>query len=184
MIDQQKKEYKNHHKIRTILLNDISFTKYEKITNRDSAKSIFDYLRMKHQGNAQVKETKVFALIQKYEAFNMKDEEIIENMLSRFQTLVAGLKILDKGYSTGDHVKKIIKSLPKHWRPMVATLKLSKDLNNNSLEELVSSLRSREIEPEEDEPKRKSNYVSLKYLGRSKKTKAPQAETDEESEEE
>ena len=88
------------------------------------------------------------ALIQKYEAFRMEGDEIIETMFSRFQMLVAGLKVLDKGYSTGDHVKKIIRSLPKKWRPMVIALKLSKDLNSISLEELVSYLRSHEIELE------------------------------------
>lgn len=138
MIDQQKKDYKNHHKVKTILLNSISYTEYEKITNRDTSKSIFDSMRTTHEGNAQVKETKALALIKKYEAFKMEDGETIENMFSRFQTLVVGLKVLDKGYSTYDHVKTIIRSLPKCWRPMVTTLKLSKDLNNTSLEELVS----------------------------------------------
>ena len=63
MSDQQKKDYKNHHKARTILLNAISYTEYEKITDRENAKSIFDALRMTHEGNAQVKETKALALI-------------------------------------------------------------------------------------------------------------------------
>src|ERR1043165_5290241 len=48
MSDQEKKECKNHHKSRTILLSSISYTKYEKITNRDSSKNIFDSLRMTH----------------------------------------------------------------------------------------------------------------------------------------
>jgi hypothetical protein len=51
--------------------------------------------------------------------------------------LVAGLKVLDKGYSRYDHIKKIIKILPEKWRPMVTALKLSKDLNNISLENLL-----------------------------------------------
>ena len=71
-----------------------------------------------------------------------RNKETVENMFSRFQTFVVGLKVLDKGYSTIDHVKKIIKSLPMHLRPMVKSLKFLKDLNNTSLEELVSSLIS------------------------------------------
>jgi len=152
MTDDQKREFKNHHKARTILLNAISYNEYEKITNRETAKDILDSLKMTHEGNSQVKETKALALIQKYEAFKMEDDEAVEVMFSRFQTLIAGLKVLDKGYTTADHVKKIVRSLPKKWRPMVTALKLSKDLNNISLEELVSSLRSHEIELEEDEP--------------------------------
>ena len=106
---------------------------------------MFDSLRMMHEGNTQVKETKSLALIQKYEAFKMEEEETIETMFSRFQTLVAGLIVLDKGYSIADHEKKIIRSLPKQWRPMVRKLKLAKDLDKISLEELISSLRSHEI---------------------------------------
>lgn len=91
MTKQQKKYYKNHHKAITIFLNAISYNEYEKITNRDIAKSIFYSLRMTREGNIQVKETNALALIQKYEAFKMEDDEIVENMLSRFKTLVAGL---------------------------------------------------------------------------------------------
>lgn len=91
---------------------------------------------------------------------------------------------MDKGYSIVDHVKKIIIILPKRWRPMVTALKLSKDMNNTSLEEMVSSLRSHEIQIEEDGPKRKRKFISLKSSGKSENTKPLQAETYEDSEEE
>src|ERR1044072_8840468 len=103
-------------------------------------------------------------------------------MFSRFQMLVAGLRVLDKGYSTTDHVKKIIRSLPAKWRPMVTALKVAKDLNSISLEELISSLRSPEIELQEDEPRRKVKSVALKSS--SRKAKALQAEEESEDSEE
>ena len=106
----------------------------------------------------------------------------METMFSRFQMLVAGLRVLDKGYSTADHVKKIVRSLPKKWRPMVTALKMEKDLNQISLEELISSLRSHEIELQEDEPQRKVKSVALK--SNSRKAKALQAEVESEASEE
>ena len=124
---------------------------------------------MTYEGNAQVKETKALALFQKYEAFKMEEDETIETMFSRFQMLLAGLKVLDKSYTTINHAKKIIRSLPKKWRPMVTTLKLSKDMNNISLEELISSLRSQEIELEEDKPQKMVKFVALR--SRTKKSK-------------
>ena len=45
---------------------------------------------------------------------------------------------------------------------MVTTLKLAKDLNKISLEELVSSLRSHEIELEGDKPQKKGKPLALK----------------------
>jgi hypothetical protein len=83
---------------------------------------------MTHEDNEFVKETKTLALIQKYESFKMEEDENIEETFSRLQTLVAGLIVLNKGYTTIDLVKKIIKGLPQKWRHMVTALKVSRDL--------------------------------------------------------
>src|ERR1044072_2521604 len=112
----------------------------------------------------------------------MEEQESVETMFSRFQMLVAGLRVLDKGYSTSYHVKKIIRSLPAKWRPMVTALKVAKDLNLICLEELISSLRSHEIELQADEPQRRNKSVALK--SNSKKIKARQAEEESEDSEE
>ena len=62
---------------------------------------------------------------------------------------------------------------------MVTSLKLSKDLNKSSHEELISSLRIHEIELDQDEPHKIVKFVALR--SKSRKTKAYQAK--EESEE-
>ena len=51
MPDQQKHDFRNHHKARTILLSAISYSEYEKISNRETAKNMFDSLRMTHEGS-------------------------------------------------------------------------------------------------------------------------------------
>lgn len=51
MNEQQNNDHKNHHRLGTILLNVISYSECEKITNRDFVKSIFDSLKMTHEGN-------------------------------------------------------------------------------------------------------------------------------------
>ena len=58
-------------------------------------------------------------------------------------------------------------------------VKMAKDLNNTSLEELISSLRSHEIELQEDEPQKKGKSIAL----RSKTEKARTYLAEEESEE-
>jgi hypothetical protein len=109
----------------------------------------------------------------------MEEYENIEEMFSRFQTLVAGLEVLNKGYTTVDHVKKIIRSLPQKWRPMVTALKVPRDLNSTTLEELISSLRSYEIELEADEPRKKVKYVALKSSCESEKFHILHSDVDE-----
>lgn len=101
---------------------------------------------------SKLKRQKALALIPKYESLKMEKDEMVEEMLSKFQTLVAGLKVLNKCYTTTDHVKKIIRSLPKKWRPMMTAIKVSKDLNKTTLEELISSMRSLEVKLMEDKP--------------------------------
>lgn len=41
----------------------------------------------------------------------MEEDETIEKMFSKFQTLVSSLIVLDKSYTTINHVKKILRSL-------------------------------------------------------------------------
>lgn len=65
---------------------------------------------------------------------------------------------------------------------MVTSLKVSKNLNSKTLEELISSLRTYEIELKKDASYKKGKFVSLKSKGKFENTKAFQAE-EEESEE-
>src|SRR3954462_13651280 len=92
----------------------------------------------------------------------MEDDEDIEKMFSRFQTLTAGLRVFDKGYTKADHVKKIIRSLLRRWGPMVTAFMIAKNLNEVSLEELISTLISHEIELDANEPQKKGKSIALK----------------------
>jgi len=108
-------------------------------------------------------------LVHQYELFKMKDDESIEEMYSRFQTLVSGLQILKKSYVASDHVSKILRSLPARWRPKITAIEEAKDLINLSVEDLVSSLKVHEISLDEHEPAKKSKSITLPSKGKSSK---------------
>src|SRR4051812_8453109 len=114
----------------------------------------------------------------------MEDDENIEKMFSRFQMLTAGLRVLDKGYTKADHVKKIIRSLPRRWGPMVTTFKIGKNLNEVSLEELISALRSHEIVLDANEPQKKGKSIALKSNNNSFQAEEEDSEESESEEEE
>jgi len=99
----------------------------------------------------------------------MKDDESIEELYSRFQTLVSGLQILKKGYVASDHVRKILRRLPARWRPKVTAIEEAKDLNALSVEDLVSSLKVHELSLNEHEPAKKSKSIALPSKGKSSK---------------
>jgi hypothetical protein len=75
---------------------------------------------------------------------------LIETMCARFQSLVSGLQVLQKSYTVLDHGKKILRSLPAKLRPRVTTFQESKNLNEVTLESLIRSLRSHELELQAD----------------------------------
>jgi len=112
---------------------------------------------------------KALMLVHQYELFKMKDDESIEQMYSRFQTLVSGLQILKKIYVASDHVSKILRSLPARWRPKVTAIEEAKDLNTLSVEDLVNSLKVHEIGLNEHEPAKKVKSISLPSKGKSSK---------------
>jgi len=88
----QKKMYKKHHKIRGSLVLDIPRAEYMKMSDKSTAKAMFDSLCANYEGSKKAKEAKALMLVHQYELFNMKDDESIEEMYSRFQTLVSELQ--------------------------------------------------------------------------------------------
>ena len=91
----------------------------------------------------------------------MKEDESIEEMYSRFQTLVSGLQIRKKSYVASGHVSKILRSLPARRRPKVTAIEEAKDLNTLSVEDLVSSLKVHEISLNEHEPAKKRKSIAI-----------------------
>lgn len=100
----------------------------------------------------------------------MKDDENIEIMFSRFQVLVSGLQVLNKSYTTSDHVKKILMSFPVKHRLKVTTIQEAKYLNNLSLESLVINLQIHEMKLNGDEPLKLFKTLALNYVERSEKS--------------
>jgi len=82
------------------------------MSDKSTTKVMFASLYANYEGSKKVREAKALMLVHQYELFKMKDNESIEEMYSRFQTLVYGLQILKKNCVASDHVVKILRSLP------------------------------------------------------------------------
>src|SRR4030065_1063951 len=169
LTEAQKKVYKKHHRVRGILCDAIPHEEFMKITNKSTAKTIFESLGSSYEGNQQVREATANMLVQQYELFRMSDDETIDTMFSRFQTLVSGLQVLKKSYTTADHVMKILRSLPTKWRPKVTSIEEARGLNALSLEYLISSLKCHELGFPEAESSKKSKSIALKSKGKEAK---------------
>ena len=79
--------------------------------------------------------------------------------------IVYQLKALEKRYSNAEMVRKILRSLSKAWHPKVTAIQEAKDLNMLSLDALIRSLKTHEIELnkafKESSKKRQINYPEV-----------------------
>jgi hypothetical protein len=119
---------------------------------------MWDKLEVTYEGTNQVKESKISRLVHEYELFCVKSEESISEMFTRFTNIINLLKALGKCYTNVENVRKILKSLPKHWDAKVTAIEEAKDLMKMNLDELLGSLMTHEImlkgREEEAKPKR------------------------------
>jgi len=130
---------------------------------------MFASLCANYEGSKKVREAKALMLVHQYELFKMKDNESIEEMYSRFQTLVSWLQILKKIYVASDHVSKILRSPPARWRPKVTVIEEAKNLNTLSVEDLLGSLKVHELSLNDNESSNKSKSIALPSKGKSSK---------------
>ncbi|GJZ88621.1 hypothetical protein Tco_0660403 [Tanacetum coccineum] len=57
-----------------------------------TAKEIWDTLLITHQGNSQVKDNKIYLLVQQYEKFTIPEEESIDNAFVRFNSIITAIE--------------------------------------------------------------------------------------------
>ncbi|XP_075098859.1 uncharacterized protein LOC142175768 [Nicotiana tabacum] len=137
--DEQMAVVQVNAKARNLLYNAISGEEYEKISSCDIAKEMWDKLEVTYEGTSKVKETHINMFFHDYELFQIKEGESIEEMFARFSKIISDLKAFGKPYSSGDQVRKILRSLPTTWQTKVVTLE-SQDLNKLSYDELRGEL--------------------------------------------
>ncbi|XP_070022787.1 uncharacterized protein [Nicotiana sylvestris] len=78
-------------------------------------------------------------LVHDYELFSMKEGESIEEMFAKFSKIISDLKAFGKPYTSGDQVRKILRSLSTTWQTKVVTLE-SQHLKKLSCDELRGEL--------------------------------------------
>ncbi|GKU96375.1 hypothetical protein SLEP1_g9616 [Rubroshorea leprosula] len=110
------------------------------------AKEIWDMLETTHEGNNQVKESKINRFIHMYKLFKMKPTECIADMYARFNKTITNLKAFRKAYLTSELVSKVLRCLPKSWEAKKTAIEEAKDLNLLNLDELIRSLMTHEID--------------------------------------
>ncbi|GJU63776.1 zf-CCHC domain-containing protein [Tanacetum coccineum] len=158
-----------------VIYNALPRKEYERIFMCNTAKEIWKTLLITHQGNSQVKDNKIDLLVQQYEQFVISEDESIDSVFARFNTIITSLKALDEGYSSKNCVRKILRALNPKWRAKVTAIEESKDLMSLSLDELIRNLKVHEMIIKKD-----SKIVKAKVERKSIALKAKKESCDEE----
>ncbi|KAK1374547.1 hypothetical protein POM88_030740 [Heracleum sosnowskyi] len=134
-----------------ILFNGLEQEMFDNVINCTTSKEVWDTVRTLCEGTEQVRENKMQLLIQQYEHFHFKAGETLNDTFSRFQKLLNGLKLYGRIYQTKDSNLKFLRALPKEWKPMTVSLRNTKEYKDYTLERLYGTLKTYELEMEQDE---------------------------------
>ncbi|GJV88214.1 hypothetical protein Tco_1532152, partial [Tanacetum coccineum] len=172
--DDLKKRLAKNNEAKIVIDNALPRKEYERIFMCNTTKEIWKTLLITHQGNNQVKDSKIDLLVQQYEQFVISEDESIDSAFARFNTIITSLKVLNEGYSSKNYVRKFLRALHPKWRAKVAAIEELKDLTSLSLDEFIRNLKVHKMIIKKD-----SEIVKAKGEMRSLALKAKKESSDE-----
>ncbi|XP_070043132.1 uncharacterized protein [Nicotiana tomentosiformis] len=92
--DVDRKAIEKNFRAKIILVCGIGPDEYNRISSCQSAKEIWEALQIAHEGTTQVKQSKIDMLTTGYELFRLKDDESIQDMHTRFTSIINELHSL------------------------------------------------------------------------------------------
>ncbi|XP_070017257.1 uncharacterized protein [Nicotiana sylvestris] len=100
---------------------------YNRVSACDIAKEIWEALQTAHEGTTQVKQSKIDMLTTEYELFRMKDDKSIQDMHTRFTSIINELHSLGAVIPRNKLVRKILSVLPSSWESKTYEMKRKED---------------------------------------------------------
>ncbi|GKD89569.1 zf-CCHC domain-containing protein, partial [Tanacetum coccineum] len=128
-----------------VLYNASPKKEYERIFMCNTAKDVWISLIITHKGNKQVKNNKIDLFVQKYTEIAISDDETIDCVFARFNTIITSLKVLDESFSSRNHLRKFLRALPTKWRSKDSEISKGKKEKYKSL-----ALKARKVSTNEE----------------------------------
>ncbi|CAM8913065.1 unnamed protein product [Rhodiola kirilowii] len=127
-------------KAKNYLFQAIDKSVLKTITQKDTAKLLWDSLKVKYQRNERVKRAQLQKLRRTFETLEMKPGESITNYFGRVMCTANDMR--NNGANMGDVkiVEKILRTLTEDFNYVVCSIEESKDIDLLSVDELQSSL--------------------------------------------
>ena len=143
------------------IFNTISMEEFKRISNVEVAHTTSNILQTVHEGIKAVKINKLQQLTTRFESIRMSDDECFDEFYAKLNDIVNSAYNLGEIYDQPKIVRKIFRSLTEDFRLKVTAITESNDVDSISVDELVGSLQSYEL----DLPKtNKSKSMALKFV--------------------
>lgn len=129
----------NNAKARKVLTCGIEPDEYNGISSCQDAKQIWDTLQTAHEGTAVVKKAKIDNLNKQYELFRIKEEEIVQDIFTRFTTILNEIHPLGEYIPTEKAIRKLLSVLYESWESKVEAINEARDLDSLAMDELIEN---------------------------------------------
>ncbi|GJU20454.1 putative ribonuclease H-like domain-containing protein [Tanacetum coccineum] len=143
---EQKLARKNELKARGTLLMALPNEHQLKFNTYKSAKSLMEAIEKRFGGNKESKKVQKTLLKQRYENFNGKSSEGLDQIYDRLQKLISQLEIHGETISQEDVNLKLLRSLPSEWKTHTLIWRNNPDLETLSMDDLYNNLKIYEAE--------------------------------------
>ena len=131
--EEQKKSANPYAKAMNALFCALTKEEFNRVSTIRSANQIWYILQVTHEGTINVKESKIFALLHRFELFKMKENETISEMITRFTDITNSLVALKKEYTQVEKVRKILHALTSDWEKKTNAMEGANNLSTMSL---------------------------------------------------
>ena len=98
----------------------------------------------------RLERTRCNSLYNNMSIFILNKVKLLVTHTADFKKLLNALKLYGRVYSTKDTNLKILRSLPKEWKPMTISLRHSHEFKDYNLEKLYGVLKTYEMEIQQD----------------------------------
>ncbi|XP_073051218.1 uncharacterized protein [Primulina eburnea] len=136
----------NHNsKALNAIFTSVDMNMFSLITNCTSAKNAWDILQCHCEGSESVRRTRLRMLTSKFEMMRMEESENILEYDRRLREIAIEAFSVGEATSNERLVSKVFRSLPERFNIKICAIDEANDTSNMSLEDLISSLRTFEM---------------------------------------
>ena len=130
----------NDLKAKNYLFNSIDKAILKTITQKATAKQLWDSMKLKYQGNARVQRAQLQTLRRDFELLEMRSGETVNDYFGRVMVVANDMRNCGDDMPDVKIVEKILRTLTENFNYIVCSIEESKDIDSLSVDALQSSL--------------------------------------------